>query len=45
MIFMDRFAALVYADDSNTVSERLWEETMKELEFAGPMRILESMKA
>ncbi|CZR59937.1 related to short-chain dehydrogenase/reductase family protein, putative [Phialocephala subalpina] len=38
------FALLLYAPDSYTVREQLWHETMKELEFASPLRILESMK-
>jgi hypothetical protein len=43
-ILIGRFAALIYASDSKTVTERLWDETMKELEFAGPLRILEGLK-
>jgi len=40
----DRFAALLYAPDGNSVTERLWDETMKELEFAGALRVLEGLK-
>ncbi|TVY80556.1 Short chain dehydrogenase yanD [Lachnellula suecica] len=38
------FAALVTAPDGGTVGQRLWDETMKELEFAGPLKVLESLK-
>jgi len=41
---VDRFAALLYEPDSKTVTEQLWDETMKELEFAGPLRVLEGLK-
>ena len=43
-VLIGRFAALIYASDSKTVTERLWDETIKELEFAEPLRILESLK-
>jgi hypothetical protein len=43
-VSIGRFAALVYAPDSKNVAERLWDETMKELEFADPLRILEGLK-
>ena len=41
---MNRFATLLYAPDSSIVTGRLWDETMKELEFAGPLRVLAGLK-
>lgn len=41
---MGSFATLLYAPDSNTVTDRLWNETMKELEFADPLKVLDSLK-
>ncbi|KAF8862675.1 NAD(P)-binding protein [Acephala macrosclerotiorum] len=38
------FAAFLYTLDGKVVIERLWEESMKEFEFAGARAILESMK-
>ncbi|KAG0649237.1 Short chain dehydrogenase [Hyphodiscus hymeniophilus] len=38
------FAYLLYAADSNAVTEQLWDESMKELEFCGALRALEGMR-
>ncbi|TVY51885.1 Short chain dehydrogenase yanD [Lachnellula cervina] len=38
------FAALVYGPDGETVGQRLWDETMQELAFAEPLKVLEGMK-
>ena len=40
-----RFAAFLYTPEGKVVTERVWEETLAELEFAGVRPILESMKA
>jgi hypothetical protein len=40
-----RFAALLYTPEGKVVIERVWEETLAELEFAGVRPILESMRA
>jgi hypothetical protein len=41
---MASFAALLYASDSEVVMERLWNETMKELAFVEPLRLLKDLK-
>ncbi|KAI0380591.1 hypothetical protein F5Y04DRAFT_95009 [Hypomontagnella monticulosa] len=38
------FAAFAYTPEGEAVRERLWKETMKELEFAGIQKILETLK-
>jgi hypothetical protein len=39
------FAAFLYSIEGKVVIERVWEETMAELDFAGVRAILDSMKA
>ncbi|KAK7957727.1 hypothetical protein PG988_012575 [Apiospora saccharicola] len=39
-----RYADFLYTDEAEGVSQVLWDETMKELEFAHALGILESMK-
>jgi len=38
-----RFAKMVYDENSKSVIQRLWDETMKEFEFANALQILESL--
>ncbi len=40
-----RFAALIYTPEGKVVTERVWDETLAELDFAGVRSILNSMKA
>ncbi len=39
-----RFAALLYTPEGEVLIQRVWDETMAELDFAGVRAILESMK-
>lgn len=39
-----RFAAMLYTPEGQVVIDRLWEETMAELEFAGVRQILNEMR-
>lgn len=39
-----RFAAILYTLEGKVLIQRIWEETLAELEFAGVRRILEPMK-
>jgi hypothetical protein len=39
-----RFPALLYTPEGKVLIERVWEETLDELDFAGVRQILESMK-
>lgn len=38
-----RLAPIVYSPEGQKISERLWEETMTELAFAKPEKILENV--
>lgn len=40
----DRFAGSIHAPEGQTIADRLWNETMKELEFAGTLKVLEEMR-
>lgn len=42
---MFRFAALLYTPEGEVLKERVWEETLAELDFAGVRGILEQMKS
>ncbi|KAI1170971.1 NAD(P)-binding protein [Nemania sp. FL0916] len=39
------FASLLYTTEGKALTQRIWDETLAELEFAGVRAILESMKA
>jgi hypothetical protein len=39
-----RYGQFFYTPESKTVSQKLWEETMTELGFAGVQQILDQMK-
>jgi hypothetical protein len=45
LLRLGRFAAFLYTPEGKVVIERVWEETLAELEFAGVRPILESMRA
>jgi hypothetical protein len=40
----DRFARMIYDDESKPVIERLWTETTTEFEFAHALQILENLR-
>lgn len=40
-----RFASYLYQDEGRLVTERVWEETLAELDFAGVRNILSGMKS
>lgn len=42
---LKRFASFVYTPEGTTSRERLWEETLQELDFAGVRSILSSMQS
>ena len=42
--FVRRFAAMLYTPEGKVLTDRVWEETLTELDFAGVRTILESMK-
>lgn len=38
-----RYPAIVYTKDGEAIKERLWNETMEELKFAGVSKVLEEL--
>ena len=44
VVSLIRFAAFLYTPEGKEVIERLWQETVKELDFADVRKILQSMK-
>jgi hypothetical protein len=38
------FTALLYEPNGKAVIDRLWDETMEELAFAGPLEILNNLR-
>ena len=44
MICVVRFASYLYTTEGRVVTQRVWDETLAELDFAGVRGILESMK-
>jgi len=44
VLTVGRFATMVYTEEGKVIIQDLWEETMKELEFAGVAQILEKLR-
>lgn len=40
-----RFASLLYTPEGKVITQRVWDETLAELDFAGVRDILDSMRA
>lgn len=44
-LIISRYPGLLYTDEGKKTMERLWEETLEELQFAGVGHIVTSMKS
>ena len=44
LIHCERYPPMVYTKDGQEIKERLWEETMEELNFAGASKIVQDMQ-
>lgn len=43
--FSCRFSGMLYTPEGKVITERVWNETMDELDFVGVRHILDSMRA
>lgn len=44
-LIVSRYPGLLYTDEGKKTMQRLWEETLEELQFAGVGHIVTSMKS